>query len=223
MRNLRSKKQTGFTLIEAIVATALFAFVVTSVLGVYMSVLRLDTRTRALRAVADDGRFIMDFLAKEIRNGRIAYEDYTNNLTCKTSCGATYSPTDLYIVNQNDEHERIYFYDRTAGAVETNHSCNPSGNICDLYLTKGAGAGQINPCTGVVMPAGTTQLNSCNVKVTQLRIYTLPIGDPFGGTTYNFQPHVVISLELTAKYNDRDSVKVDLQSTFSTLYYPQRP
>ncbi|MBX4191674.1 MAG: prepilin-type N-terminal cleavage/methylation domain-containing protein [Candidatus Doudnabacteria bacterium] len=218
-----SRNKQGFTLIEAIVATALFAFVVSSVLGVYLSILRLDTRTRALRAVTDDGRFIMDFLAKEIRNGRIAYEDYPNNLTCKTFCGATYNPTDLYLVNQNGEHERIFYFDRTAQTSETNHVCTPASNACDLYITKGSAAGQVNQCSGQTMSAGTTQLNSCNVQVTQLRIYTLPIGDPFAGITYNYQPHVVISMELTSKYNSRDQVKIELQSTFSTLYYPARP
>lgn len=94
-------RNSGFTLIEAVVAASLFAFVVVSLLGVYMSNLRLDTRSRAQRAVSDNARFIMEFLAKEVRNGHI---DYT-----AAACGGTVtSATDLCLVNQDNESEHIY-------------------------------------------------------------------------------------------------------------------
>ena len=51
--------EKGFTLIEAIVATALFAFVVSSIAGVYLSTFQLDRRTRAQRAVSQNARYIM--------------------------------------------------------------------------------------------------------------------------------------------------------------------
>jgi prepilin-type N-terminal cleavage/methylation domain-containing protein len=202
-------KQRGFTLIEAIVATALFAFVVSSILGTYIAVLRLDTRTRAQRAVADDARFLMDFLAKEIRDGHIDYAAYPNQLTCKFSCtDPSFVGTDLHLINQGGEAEHIYYYDITASAVETEPICTPGENICGLYITKGT---------------TTAMLNSSKIKVTRLKFYTYPIGDPFGSTLYSEQPHVRVVMELVANINARDQVKVNLDSTFSTLYYPARP
>ena len=203
-------KQKGFTLIEAVVSTAIFAFVVTSILGTYIAILRLDTRTRAQRALANDARFLMDFFAKEIRNGRLDYINYPDHLTCKASCGiATYESTDLYLVNQNNESERIYFWDRSAGAEENKEDCRPVGNICDLYLVKGG---------------ATTRLNADNIRVSLFRIYAAPWGDPFtAARTYNQQPHVTVILELTANITPRDTIKINLSSTFSTQYYPPRP
>lgn len=111
------KYQKGFTLIEAIVATAVFAVVVSSVLGVYISVIQLDRKSRAQRAVAENARFIMDFFAKEVRNGVINY----------SSPGWVISShNDLYIQNQ-------------ANIVE-HFSLN--GN--DIVFTKGASSTNLN-------------------------------------------------------------------------------
>ncbi len=94
---LNSEK--GFTLIEAVVATAVFAFVISSIIGVYLSVLKLDRKARAQRAVYDNGRFIMEFLSKEVRNGLIDYATYGGTIP---------SNPDLYIKNQSNEVERFY-------------------------------------------------------------------------------------------------------------------
>lgn len=93
--------QKGFTLIEALVATSLFAFVVSSILGVYVSTLRLDSKTRSQRAVSQNTRFIMEFLSKEIRNGYINYGAYPGQRTFTTD-------TDFWIVNQAGENVHVY-------------------------------------------------------------------------------------------------------------------
>lgn len=78
------KNEKGFTIIEAVVSAGVFAFVVVSALGVYLSVVQLDAKSRAERTVQQNARFIMDYIAKEIRNGSIDYtqtnDDYTLNL-----------------------------------------------------------------------------------------------------------------------------------------------
>src|SRR3989344_4808016 len=93
--------QKGFTLIEAVVATAVFAFVISSVIATYIGVLKIDRKTRSQRAVYDNGRFIMEFLAKEIRNGTINYTSYSGGSIPATD-------PDLYVKNQNNELERMY-------------------------------------------------------------------------------------------------------------------
>ncbi|MEJ0021802.1 MAG: type II secretion system protein [Candidatus Doudnabacteria bacterium] len=94
------KSQSAFTLIETVVATAVFAFVVTSILGVYISTIQLDRKSRAQRAVAQDARFIMEFLAKEVRNGTINYPSYASSTVSGTS--------DLYIQNQANVVEHFF-------------------------------------------------------------------------------------------------------------------
>ncbi len=93
-------KQKGFTIIEAVVSASLFAFVISSIVGVYISALQLDRKTRAQRAVIQNGRYIMEFLAKEIRNGDINYAEYPGGQAASTTNA-------LYITNQAGENEQF--------------------------------------------------------------------------------------------------------------------
>src|SRR3989344_5248443 len=87
-------KQKGFTLIEAVVATSVFSFIIVSILGVYLSTTQLDRKSRSQRAVAQNARFIMEYMAKEIRNGNIDYSQANN-------------PTNLFLINQGLESEQF--------------------------------------------------------------------------------------------------------------------
>lgn len=165
-------------------ATAVFAFVVTSILGVYVSAIQLDRKSRSQRAVAQNARFIMDFLAKEVRNGTINYASYSGGIVAGTN--------DLYLENQ-------------ANAIE-----HFSLNGTNLVLNK----------------SGTnTNMNSSGTKVTNLKFYIQPVGDPYTTLkTYNEQPRVTVVMELTSNYSTRpnDLIIMDLESTFATRNYPAR-
>ncbi len=93
-------KQRGFTLIEAVVATAVFAFVVSSIVAVYLSTFHIDRKTRAQRAVTQNARFITEFFAKEIQNGTINYTSYPG--------GIVPAGPSLYVLNQANELEQVY-------------------------------------------------------------------------------------------------------------------
>ena len=180
----RNKQQKGFTLIEAVVATAVFAFVVSSVIGVYLSTFRLDRKTRAQRAVTQNARFILEYLAKEVRNGTINYPSYPS--------GIVPSNPDLYVENQANELEKFFL------------------NNQNMQLTKNG---------------STTNLNSSGVKVTNLKFYISPTGDPYTvAKTYNQQPRVTVVMELTSNYGTKagETVKLNFQDTFTVRVYPSR-
>jgi len=84
--------QKGFTIIEAVVSTAVFTFAIASALGVYMATVRLDSKSRSERSVQQNARFIMDYISKEIRNGTIDYSGTNDQDT-------------LTIVNQLNQQE----------------------------------------------------------------------------------------------------------------------
>lgn len=117
----RSNSNLGFTLIEAIVSAAVFAVVVTSAMGVYMSTLQLDAKTKAERAIQQNTRFITEFLGKEIRNGSVDYSGFTS-----AGISIASDTTNLFMINQALEDERIYL----------------SGE--NLVLTKAAGSTNLN-------------------------------------------------------------------------------
>ena len=197
-KNLKFKiknSQAAFTLIEAVVATSVFAFVIVSILGVYLSTLQLDRKFRAQRVVAENARFIMSFLAKEVRNGSISYASYASypgGLTENTCFSGLGPCQDLYIQNQSNVVERIFF------------------NGTDLVLTKNG---------------ASTNLNSAAVRVTNARFAIQPRGDPYTfAKTYNEQPHVTIVLQLTSSFGagGPDTAVFDLETTFTTRDYPPR-
>jgi Tfp pilus assembly protein PilE len=102
MANLR--KNSGFTVVEAVVSVSVFAVAVSSIIGTYLLVVKVDNRTRADRAVQQNARFITEFLGKEIRNGRIDYSTYLGEQITLNSNGYI---TVLRLINQNNEAEVI--------------------------------------------------------------------------------------------------------------------
>ena len=117
---------TGFTLVEALVATAVFAFVISSIIGVYLSVLQLDRKARAQSTVSQNARFIMEFLAKEVRNGKIDYAAYPSGLATTTS--------DIYVLNQAGEAEYINLVG--TNLVLTKNSASSNINSNSVKVTK---------------------------------------------------------------------------------------
>jgi prepilin-type N-terminal cleavage/methylation domain-containing protein len=117
--------QKGFTLIEAVVATAVFAFVISAVIGVYLSVLKLDRKSRSQRAVYDNSRFIMEFFAKEIRNGSIEYSVYGGSIP---------SNPDLYLRNQANEVE--HFFLNGTNLILNKNGTDTNMNSAGVRVTK---------------------------------------------------------------------------------------
>ncbi len=74
-------KQQGFTLIEIIVSTAIFVMVVSSTLGVFNYTLKINRRVQSLRELVQGTRAFTETITREVRNGRIDYDTWTNECT----------------------------------------------------------------------------------------------------------------------------------------------
>ena len=93
--------QSAFTLIEAVVSVSIFAIAMTSIVGVFVSVQRLNSESISLQFLQQNGRFIIEDLTKMIRNGQIDYGSYLG--------GVPQPSTDtLRIINQNSENVSIF-------------------------------------------------------------------------------------------------------------------
>ena len=73
---MSQRSLAGFTIVEALVATAVFALAMTAIVGVFLAVLRVNERARQVRLVEQNARYITEFISREIRNGRIDYDAY---------------------------------------------------------------------------------------------------------------------------------------------------
>ena len=143
------RTQRGFTLIEAIVATALFTVLVGAVINVYLYTVKLNRRTTSVRAVSENSIFISEFLSKEIRNGQV---DYGLNGSVPSPCSSLpTSGASLAIYNVTGDHDCFYL----------------SGS--NLMLAKSAGGSLLTP----------VQVNDSRVKILSLSFSVAPTCNPY--------------------------------------------
>ena len=91
--------KAGFTLMEMLVALALFSVVVTIGSDLYLTFQKTTRRTEAIQEVLTDSRFIVERMVREIREGTIDYPAYENGISGTESA--------LYL--RNSAGERILF------------------------------------------------------------------------------------------------------------------
>jgi len=72
----RGRKARGFTLAEALIAASIFTIV--SVIGttIFVNVIRIQNRIMLENQIYEDGRFLMERVAREIRHNTVDYEEY---------------------------------------------------------------------------------------------------------------------------------------------------
>jgi len=73
-RAINEKK--GFTLVEVLIATTIFTMVGIMGVTIFVDVMRVQRRITLENAVYEDGRFMMERIAREIRQNTIDYEEY---------------------------------------------------------------------------------------------------------------------------------------------------
>ncbi len=82
-----SKNQAnGFTLIEIIVAMTILSIVLVSVFEIYSNIIVMSKRLELSRGLQQNARTIVETIAKDIRDGGIAFECYSPSVSSPTGC-----------------------------------------------------------------------------------------------------------------------------------------
>lgn len=123
-RRLKKRRYSGFTAIEAIVATAIFAVVLSGIIGSFAAVMRINSKSRSIRAVEQNARFISELLTREIRNGVVNYGASGYNGTIP-SAGRV---STLYLINRNGEAESISLESNAMRFTKAGNATNLSGS-----------------------------------------------------------------------------------------------
>lgn len=193
MRVHQRKNQSGFTLMEIVISTTIFATVLTLMLSLFNYTLKINRRTEALRQVTQGMRNFTEYLVKEVRNGQIDYSDAI------AQCSGNYiSPTGyttfLKIVNVSGENECFVW----SGEEEQL-----------LYLYKNG------------VPVQT--LNPTNFKVDLARFYVRPTCDPQtecdSGVYPAIQPYVTMVIRFKVTLPTGEERIIPYQTTISTDQY----
>ena len=72
------KRIKGFTLVELLIASLILGILITTAASVYSNVYKAVRNIRGANIVYEEARFIIERIAKEVRNGTIDYEEYYN-------------------------------------------------------------------------------------------------------------------------------------------------
>ncbi len=115
-----SNKKRGFTLIEMIVAIAVFTVVMTVTAATYLNIIDIQKKANAIRAINDNVSFAMEVMSREISQSK----DF--NLT---NAGCSYAVTCGYF-DFRDRSGNQVIYSRQNNSIKRTSSGDP-----DLYLT----------------------------------------------------------------------------------------
>lgn len=102
------RTQHGFSLIELLVAAAVFTFVVTSVTGLFATALNLQRRATGIQKIEENAQFALESIAREVRVSTVTSGD--------TSC----TPIDpvataTLVIHHPVNGDVTYKYDRSSG------------------------------------------------------------------------------------------------------------
>ena len=130
MQNNKLKLKSGFTLIEMMVALAVFMVVMTITLAAFLNIVDIQKKTEAFRKVNDNLNFSMEMMMREIREGRM----YGKSGESFTFRSRTENALVIYSFNSDGYIERCIISvtcDNTSGQRITSDDVT----ITSLYFT----------------------------------------------------------------------------------------
>ena len=169
----RLKRRKGFSAIEMLVVTALFAIASLTVAATYINFTRLHRRVANAEYLGEEMRFAMELMVRLARNNVINYPVLPNALVSPTS---TLSLESL-----------------TSATTTLIRQFATSSAVC---------AGLNASCLGLSSNAGTSwaAITGKNVNIDRFSVYVMPVRDPFqtigvGAYDNNEQPRVTFMID----------------------------
>lgn len=192
------KGKAGFTIIETIIAFAIFTIVVISCLSIFIKSNTAQKRIANIQRTLTDTRYILEVMAKEIRMGTIDYGYYGDQVI---SLDPAFMPltddetSNRAILALRDEKNSIVRFRRAASSFAGRYVIQYYYN--DIWL----------------------DITPENINVTHLAFYLGPANNPFvwdSGYASNQQPWVTIVLETQGTDVEGGALTLPRTSHFQT-------
>lgn len=186
----------GFTLVEMMVAVAIFAIVMTVALGALLSMSESDRKAQTLKSVINNLNFALDSMSRSIRTGSVYHCDSSQgSLTAPRDCEATGASSLAY---QPALGGTVIYRLETSSAV----LCGQTGQIgCIVRSTDG----------GVTYGA----ITSSEVYINSLTFYVN------GAESAFVQPKATILISGVVKVSGMQTSPFNLQTSVTQRLYDQ--
>ena len=199
------QKNKGFTLVEILVAIAVFAMLSTIFTMIYVLISQNQHRAKASQLLLNNSLYALEIIAQDLKNNELDYnfilpDNDPNRPDCSSLNCMVFKRIDdsLAIYSNPDWANDSLFY----GV----YTCDPYPDICIVE--------NIN-LVEILSP----RLN--HVKVDYLHFFVEPVtADPYSSQTVNTSPKVTIVLK-TSYYSQVESEQISytLQTTVSSRIY----
>ncbi len=219
------KAEKGFTLMEIVVATTIFAFVAASLMALFNFTLKINRRTEAQRQAVQGMRNVVEYVVKTVRNGQIDY-NVVGGSTIIPPVGPCPQPSEsgppdgihdgnnTYLTREN----RLSLYDE-----EDKRLCLYLGNSAGNYVNPGVFSGANAQTLVLEKEGGFKQaLNPPNFKIENLMFLIRPLEDPYfagAGGLIRVQPSVTIIIKAVADLPTKEKFSIFYQTTVSSDKY----
>lgn len=194
------QKQKGFTLVEMLIAMAIFVTFTGILINSYSSIVKAQREANDYRIMYATARQVFEALTQELRDGMVDYGHYD---------GTELPPgvlDEIYLVSKDNTVKTYIDYD--GSTVEVSKSV-------------------LDPMTGVYSVFDDPKnLNSDEVKVTSFEIYVSPLIDPYDQDyveydVNQFHPKVTVYAEFERTLKSGKVYIMDLRTTISSRIYNQ--
>jgi len=218
------KASLGFTLMEIIVATAIFVMVVAAMMSLFNYVLKMNRKGELLRQTTQGMRNLVETIVKEVRNGQIDYGFVNGSAPrgftvgpCQDGAWAT-NPTvaryyqdkenKLAIINNEGESECI-FYGNASGSFAGDNIFSVTNGT--LVIQKSGSSAQV--------------MNPPNFKIENIAFFIRPVCDPYSKCSVytnalpKIHPSVTMVFKFTTELSPNEKYSINYQTTISTNQY----
>ena len=202
MKNLNIKnKNSGFTLVEMMVAIAVFSIVMVMAMGALLNVIESNNKAQSIKTAVDNISFALEGISKDMRMG--------TKYSCSKDGGSN------FIGDCPDGGDTISFKSsKTIGGVENPYIYY---RFLDNQMWSCVGGTSGGSCTGTYSALTSSPLTGVTISATSSRFYVLGVthsNDPVGTRT---QPRAIIVVEGTAGSKAKTQTSFDLQTSISQI------
>lgn len=215
---MRFKNKKGFTLIEMLIAMAIFVSFTAVLIGSYTSIVKAQREANEYRIMYSEARKVFETLIQEFRGGMIDYRDSLN-----LAGGDVSNDRQLFFISKDGNRQTEILYQKydeaLAGSGKVSLKYSNLQNVTNID-------GKLDPTYDLANSENIDLNDPSRVQVKEFKIYATPMVDPYGEMNVDnngvqFQPRVTIYANFVRKMSSGKTFDMDLQTSVSSRVYNQ--